>query len=868
MLKSKTVAKLIEDVLNQNDKNEKFRVVYDVGSYKGADINCVLKQGKGTTRPIMNYTNVNTPFSLEVITPIMCGEDRLDAIVDCVNGVISELNGKVKNEDGGKVLFLFNTAEIGQYETRATAGQSVIIKLDFIVEYTNYIKTKYEIALITNKFAGTIDTMYFENQQKQIDWFTEQIKNSKAPFNEVLTPNINSLVITSQRYLNTDNISVNELLMYNYAIIKETSETKTNYYYYYEITNSNIDQYNTLLLDLKMDTLQTWYFNPNIEFDECYISKADINRWIDNGNGTVSFDTRVESELFEREDIKNCTKRLKSREVVNKFNEVLYGGINDWLNENVIGWYYVFVSSNAMIRVPNSSYTDKTSIKKAKLKPIVYKNKGMSENVPLNRIIDNSFYNTIVCCAFPLMRTNKKIYFAKVEEQRDDSGLITGYSISNKLEISNKSLEYFLQDLGADYVYSMKFSQVPPFKYVDGLFVDINNNIVTEKDGDLVLKGEEKEQKFTYENTEYKYTALAPLNLTKGNEVEAVNHYGTLQGNLSTDYGLLNVLGQVNINIDMSYELKDIAFTFKKTDIVDADHNLKYNPKLLSSDYIGLVLSDNLQNGAEYDILKLGKNNLTITYTEALTPDITKRYIRLSNLNGYYVPEIADNLTGYVVTDDTSFTIEGSQYQSMLANNKNFFLQNSINREVPFTTGLTTGIANTLTSSIMGVMAGGATTGLVSAGVGLATNIYGAVKSKELNETLENLNVDNLKNAPNSINGAKGNIIFNAMYSDLGVVVELHDILPNEKKMIDDKIKMYGMTVNKVLNIKDYDNIRRYHNYIEANIQGISGVPLSNTIQEDIRTRFLNGVRFWNADKDGKYKISYKKENYERWLEQ
>jgi hypothetical protein len=867
MLKSKTVAKLIETTLNYSE-DEKFRVVYGAGSYKGAEINCILKQGKGTTTPIANYTNVNTPFTLEVIVPMQCGEDRVDTIVDAINDMIKTLNGKIRNDiDGGKAVFLFSPLEIGSYETRATTGQSVIIRVDFSVEYSTNVGTKYEMALITNEFVGTIDTPYFENQTKQVEWFEGKIKQSNAQFNEVLTPNANSLVITSQRYLNTGNSDVNELLMYNYAIIKETKPDTSVNYYYYEITNAVIGQYNLLTLDLKMDTLQTWYFNPNIEFGECYISKADINRWIDNGDGTVSFDTRVESELFEREDIKNCTKRLKSREVVNQFNEVLYGGINNWLNENVIGWYYVFVSSNAMIRVPNSSYKeDTTSIGKAKLKPIVYKNKEIKEDVPLNQVVDNSFYNTIVCCAFPLMRTTKKIYFAEVEEQKNNDGSVTGYSISNKLEISNKSLEYFLNDLGADYVYSMKFSQVPPFKYVSGLFIDVNNNITTEKDGDLVLKGEVKEEKFTYNNQEYTYNTLAPLYLSYGNEVEAVNNYGILQNGIDKNYGLLNVLGQVNININMFYNLKDIEFTFKKTDIVDADHNLKYNPKLLSSDYIGLVLSDNLQNGAEYDILKLGKNNLTITYTEALTPDITKRYIRLSNLNGYYVPEISDNLTGYVVTDDTSFTIESSQYKSMIANNKNFFLQNSINREQPYKTNIATGVANTATSAILGLMAGGTIGAVVGAGVGLGSSIYSASKNKELDKTNDLLNVDNLKNAPNSINGAKGNIIFNAMYSNLGVIVELHDILPNEKKMVDDRINLYGMTLNKITNIKNYDNIRRYHNYIEADIQGIKGISLSNVIQDDIRQRFANGIRFWNADDNGNYNVSYVKENYERWL--
>ena len=257
MLKSKSVAKLIQDTLNMND-SEKFRVVYEVGGYKGADINCILKQGKGTIRPILNYTNVNTPFTLETIVPTGCGEDRIDGIVDIVNGVIGELNGKVKNIDSGKAVFLFSPLEIGQYDTRATAGQSVIMKLDFVVEYSSKSGTKYEMALITNEFdAGTQNTRYHEDRESQIKWFNDRIKDED--WCEILTPNINSLVITQQRYLKKTDTDLNDLLNKNYAVIRETKSNNEVKQYYYYITGSNVDQYNQLLLDLKMDTLQTYY---------------------------------------------------------------------------------------------------------------------------------------------------------------------------------------------------------------------------------------------------------------------------------------------------------------------------------------------------------------------------------------------------------------------------------------------------------------------------------------------------------------------------------------------------------------------------------------------------------------------------------
>ncbi|MGN0961517.1 MAG: hypothetical protein ACI4PF_04895, partial [Christensenellales bacterium] len=117
-------------------------------------------------------------------------------------------------------------------------------------------------------------------------------------------------------------------------------------------------------------------------------------------------------------------------------------------------------------------------------------------------------------------------------------------------------------------------------------------------------------------------------------------------------------------------------------------------------------------------------------------------------------------------------------------------------------------------------------------------------------------------NAPNSINEAKGNAIFSTMYSDTGIVVEIYDILPYEKEIINNNMIMYGLTLNKVANIKDYDNIRKYFNFIQANIENISGIELTNSAREDIRQKFADGIRFWNSDT-----IQYELENYEKWLD-
>ena len=75
-------------------------------------------------------------------------------------------------------------------------------------------------------------------------------------------------------------------------------------------------------------------------------------------------------------------------------------------------------------------------------------------------------------------------------------------------------------------------------------------------------------------------------------------------------------------------------------------------------------------------------------------------------------------------------------------------------------------------------------------------------------------------------------------------------------------MNIYGFAFSGIANVRNYANIRKYHNYIKAQLQSING-NLSNTARVDLRQRFANGVRFWNQNN-----ISYEFENYELWLEE
>ena len=164
----------------------------------------------------------------------------------------------------------------------------------------------------------------------------------------------------------------------------------------------------------------------------------------------------------------------------------------------------------------------------------------------------------------------------------------------------------------------------------------------------------------------------------------------------------------------------------------------------------------------------------------------------------------------------------------------------------------------------------GAASGLIGAAKRAASgNLGGAAASgigTAANTALElidrSMTIDNLKSSPDQMKNANGSVIFNLFVMDIGLYVEEYSALDGDLKSANDFMDLYGFTFNTVANVKDYVNIRKYHNYVKAQLQSISG-NLSNVARQDLRQRFANGIRFWNQDN-----VSYEYENYELRLEE
>lgn len=838
MLSNINIADYLTNKLNEIGKeyDEEFKLHNGAGHIEGEDakkINGILNQvGENNVNSIMNYINVNGQYEVEMVVSVMSGFSRGEDITKIVNKVIKSLNGVPISIAEGRAIFSFRIPKSGDLDVRAGEGNSVVIRFNFSIEYSEYDdnETIYEMSLIDNPFDGnSVNTRYFESQEEQQNWYLNKVKESGVPFTKTFTPNINSLLLTKQTYINEQGIDINDILVKNYAVIRAIKNNIPQYYYYYKVESANVGMNNQPTFDLKLDTIQTYYFDPRIEFSDCFITRACLNRFVKYGSG-FRFNTMENSPLFEREIIHNAEKRLVKREVVS----ILKTGqktLDDWYKDNILGWIYLYINGGQIYNM--SEADNSTASVKYAFSRLYYTSYKSKENGYYD-----SMYNTLPCLAVPVYKKSNTI------KMRNGS---------TDLVFDKSAIDSFIDTNSSNYIYSIKFSIVPPFDIAsidgegwsiedDDLIIDSTISILTS----YIKYTDEQGQEQNLETVR----TFAPSKGFKG-----VNG---LRAQKSSENAYFYVTQQRNVTLNINYTYGEDSY-FTKENIVGANKNPKFNPKLFSSDYMALRISDNTQNGSDYDILKLGADGVVqLRYTEALTPDITKKYIRIYKENDYciYNTSISENLTGFVNSDDSTLIIESDKYKTMLANNKNFFLQNSINRGFE----LGQSVLGTLGGAAQGFIAsGGQPAGAVlGAGMSLLNTGLNYAKSK----ISESLTVDNLKNAPNSINGAKGNAIFNTMYSDIGIVVETYDILPYEKEIINDNMVMFGLTVNKVAKIKDYDNIRKYFNYVEAKIENIKGISLSNTIREDIKQQFENGIRFWNSDT-----IQYDLENYEKWLE-
>lgn len=659
---------------------------------------------------------------------------------------------------------------------------------------------RFKIAL-TNVFWSEdgIDTRYFESIEAQNTYFDTLTTGLFSPVvNFYMSDNVQTTIV----YKDTSGRDGSTLCKCNYAVVLKVdideNEQETILERRYFFAYPSQDSGSQMKVILSLDDVQTNYFAHKDKIAPCLIKRAHLNRFVEESGVAVGFDGSLGSPLFERENFQNVAKRLSSRTKLNlKMSN--NDNFNKWVNDNVLGWVYVYCDHRAYTMLDSETNDVNASITLNQPDMTPQYNSGSDLENILN-----------VFC-FPILKSIKQMRFWNG---------IFGSNATAYTQCNLSGYHVFRdRNNGASYIKSIKFSILPP-AFLGNLTEGDGTSscdFYIDNNGNMNVQG----------NNALKYRGLTKLRCWQ---------FSNITGNGS---------GMIQVQTNDSFETETFSIEslhqryFLKTYVkANEGDNPKLEPKFNNADYYEIRLTNERGQNFVYDLQKLNTDSFVCEYSEALTPDITRSYFRIKGTDGVYIAECSQNLTGLVDSADMSLMVDNDQLSAMLANNKNYYLQNALK------------IGE---KTFAGAVAGGLKGGIPGAVVGGVGGAVGSVIDM-------GLSIDNMQNAPHQLLNSNGNAYFNTMYSEPGLYIETYDILYNERLIIWKDWVKNGYTYNMVESISGVDNIRKRFNYIEAEVEAITA-PISNLEKQRLRQR-LSKIRFWNDENLNDFT-----KNYERWLD-
>lgn len=685
----------------------------------------------------------------------------------------------------------------------------------------------YNVRLINYDFDSAYENVrLFSNKSERDSYFT-----NSAIYSFIINNFLANDLISTDLVLNYNTaMNLAQLLNCNYCQIQDVEK---NIYYYFWVENIRQLSGVNISLKLNIDVFQTYIYD--ITFSKCLIERAHLDRFIDSpiADNKFVYNSNFDSKLFKYEqmtDVEKFTKysdRLQLNVIKDNSN------INKWLNDNVECWAYYYMSdgsqfgSQILINIQEKILYSQSS-------QITYDSQSQKLIIP-----DDCARGASLVYVAPIMKTNESNIKIKAYNADDSTAI-------------KWNAENITQKLGDDYskVYTIKYSQMPPFlsdNYGDSL------RIIDNADGtqSLIIS-------FSSFTAEYGDSNLIHLFIAKSNG-DLVNCYLDYIQTVTTDgVPICLVLAQDMNPISATFGLDTslAKFSFTKNDIKDNSNEI--SPKLYDGNVIDLQLTDGA-NTYRLALQRMNCKNFTndtsniiyFKYSEIISPDNTKVSVQFDPQNNEGLMTTYGLLNyenGLVSTNDYSLMFASDRLAEYIAQNKNYYLQflgSQLNNIVG-------GVAGSVPQSFSETTRG--TAGMIGGFVGtIANTINSAIQFGAMK--------DNLKNAPDQIKNASGNALFNNMTRSLGIWVEFRTASQIDIESYLDYLNEVGYNYATFDFIANHLRTRKVFNFIQANIDGISGA-ISETVRTTIREAFARGIRFWHINT-----TDYEQQNYEIYLE-
>ena len=739
---------------------------------------------------------------------------------------------------------------------------------------------KYQYALTSVQFDSSYENaIRFDTRAQQEEYFkvSTLFANAKS-VNFDFGNLINTTLVVKVKK------APMELMGFNYLILKDLNENPTHKYVYFFIDKveyisggDNVSD-TTIRLDLTMDVLNTYMLD--IVWDNgALIERASLDRWDNTDNIFVYYNLGPDSPFrLDDEGEAKCSKVLINRENLQVLGSAYSSNKEayDWINQNVQCWEYVFVDKNHNYKYVSASHSNDNG---AILTSLWLLNYNMFSNQGTDTIPD---YGLL---AIPIYKDENHKIRCHFKINAFDINIDVSHDGLAAVRGRNNDASYFFGD---------KYGLMCPL-HLEGITCRIDGNyLILEGDGVDASSFDEKIFSKNYINcmqTEH-----------NGGSVDQFVYY--YKGVFIGGRAFPDIPSETAKYSGKGYKNKFSRFNLKYA----TSRDNRACPRLLSSNYSSVnikCVGDEVEyswmdlSGSRDNVWDDGK--FSLLYTEVIQPEITKYYVRIKAPYGVYIEDSNYNYSGLVSTADTSIAIVNSAYAEFLANNKNYWLMSFANalgggvgglldayhpghpiesittttRDLKAkggkfrspTTGrfvgmdsperplVGTGYGSTITKTI-NKPAWTDWTSVASYGIGVASNILNTA-----------FTIDNVKASPSNMKNSTGNGYFTYYTTGFGLYVEAYRALDIDLDRCYQYHYMYGYKYGKFGNVNDFMNIRHYFNYIQADLQNITGkigYNIPNQVRDEIKHIFGQGVRLWNvSDKMFDYEV----ENYERSLE-
>ena len=642
---------------------------------------------------------------------------------------------------------------------------------------------KYQVAILNVWWnRGEVDTRLFSTKSDR-DYYFNQLNTY---WNSLNNFNIRDNITTTIVFRDDSGRTIDELLKCNYAIVRHLVSENVYTYRYYYIVHVEQDSNNQIICTIDLDDIQNNLYDLISDNNPFYVKNWTGYNY--KTNGWINYyPLDLPKQMASTGDSPSLYNTHSERIKIKQYD---IEALDNWLYENIDSWRYIFVVDNNLLVAPRNDVNNFVMDTKPS---ICYS------------IIDN---NTIMhpwgAFSEPIYRTDKHIYIkynvsgTDYYLKLDSIGISQFFSIQGYIQ--GDSTLYDNAPIGK-YGFSAKYSILAPLNLS-------NTTYEIDAQGDLILTAS--------------ISATTPYNIVIGsNFLNRTLLNATQYANISkatAETGIINGYSQNKVNYGAiasnPITINDTGFSSMK--ILDKEYTtLRVRIANQHYDYNPLALIDDT-NASEIEF----------KYTEVIKAGITKAYLRAVG-NGLYTEEQESDYTGLIASLDLTEPILNNQWADYYASHKNYYMQ--------------TGFNNTL-GIVKGTIGASRSNNVSDGAVGLATTFldYG------VNIINQEMDKDNMKQAPDSLSNANGDPYFNLSVSGIAPMLDLYETKDLTRQSIESKFMLQGMPFNNLMlpsqvfyTHKNYDAIS-CSIYIAPNI--------STKEYERLKAYLSNNHRYWYTD--------------------